>query len=181
MASTAGPSPVGGGLHRADFGVCVLGADRASTGPRHGAVQSRVLDMLDEIAASGDAEAWMRQALAGRRRILGFGHAVYRVLDPWAPVVLRELTARIAPERHAVAVQAEAAAATVLAWWADRPQRRPLLAGPARGLRHTVRSVHGDLRHGPGGWLVRPHPRAGGRAQVIRPGAYDAGPPPELG
>lgn len=164
----------------ADFGACVLGAYCALTGPRHGAVQSRVLDMLDEIAASGDAEAWMRQALAGRRRILGFGHAVYRVLDPRAPV-LRELTARIAPERHAVAVHAEAAAATVLAGRRIAPNvdlYSPVLleaCGIPSGLFTATFAMARVV-----GWCAHILEQAA-EPKVIRPGAYYVGPPPELG
>ena len=73
----------------ADLGACVLAAYGALTGPRHGAVQSRVLDMLDEIATPDRAEEWMRTAMASRRRILGFGHSVYRTVDPRV-AVLRE-------------------------------------------------------------------------------------------
>ena len=41
----------------------------------------------------------MRTALASGRRILGFGHSVYRTIDPRV-MVLREVTAAIAPGRH---------------------------------------------------------------------------------
>ncbi|MGE0730729.1 MAG: citrate/2-methylcitrate synthase [Acidimicrobiia bacterium] len=164
----------------ADVGACVLGAYSALTGPRHGAVQSRVLDMLDEMASSGDAEAWMRQALASRRRILGFGHAVYRVLDPRAPV-LRELTARLAPERHQVAVAAEQAAATVLAGRRIAPNvdlYSPVLleaCGIPPGLFTATFAVARVV-----GWCAHILEQAA-EPKVIRPAAYYVGPPPEIG
>jgi len=98
----------------ADLGGCVTAAYAALSGPRHGAVQTRVLDMLDAIGEPERAAAWMRDALAARQRIVGFGHAVYRTTDPRAPV-LREVCATLAPERHRLAVAVEAAAAEVLA------------------------------------------------------------------
>ena len=49
----------------------------------------RVLRMLDDVAASGDADAYV-QALLGRgERIMGFGHRVYRAEDPRARVLRR--------------------------------------------------------------------------------------------
>lgn len=98
----------------ADLGACVTAAYGALSGPRHGAVQTRVLDMLDGIGEPDNAAAWMRAALADRQRIVGFGHAVYRTTDPRAPV-LREICAELAPHRHRLAVAVEAAAAEVLA------------------------------------------------------------------
>lgn len=164
----------------ADLGACALGAYAALTGPRHGAVQNRVLDMLDEMAASGDAEAWMKQALASRRRILGFGHAVYKVLDPRAPV-LRELTARIAPERHEVAVAAEAAAAKVLAGRRIAPNvdlYSPVLleaCGIPPGLFTATFAVARVV-----GWCAHILEQAA-EPKVIRPGAYYVGPAPQVG
>lgn len=98
----------------ADLGACVTAAYGALTGPRHGAVQTKVLDMLDAIGEPERAADWMRSALASRERIVGFGHAVYRTTDPRAPV-LREVCATLSPERHRLALAVEAAAAEVLA------------------------------------------------------------------
>ena len=98
----------------ADLGACATAAYGALTGPRHGAVQTRVLDMLDAIGEPERAADWMRSALADRQRIVGFGHAVYRTTDPRVPV-LREVCAELAPERHRLAVAVEEAAAEVLA------------------------------------------------------------------
>jgi citrate synthase len=38
--------------------------------------------MLEEVARMGDAERWVRETLASGRRIMGFGHRIYRAEDP---------------------------------------------------------------------------------------------------
>jgi citrate synthase len=38
--------------------------------------------MLEEVAAMGDPERWVKEALASGKRIMGFGHRIYRAEDP---------------------------------------------------------------------------------------------------
>jgi len=45
------------------------------------------IDMLVEIGSADRAEAWLRNELAAGRRIMGFGHRVYKVRDPRADVL----------------------------------------------------------------------------------------------
>src|SRR5262249_32182699 len=66
----------------ADCSAALSGAVGALSGPLHGGAPARVLPMLDAVAASGDAEKWVRDALARKERIMGFGHRVYRAEDP---------------------------------------------------------------------------------------------------
>src|SRR5664280_754000 len=49
---------------------------------RHGGAPSRALDMLDDIATPGRADAWLRAAVQNGDRIMGFGHRVYKTDDP---------------------------------------------------------------------------------------------------
>lgn len=51
-------------------------------GPRHGGASDRVIQMLEEIGDSSRAEQYVRDELAAKRRIMGFGHRVYRTVDP---------------------------------------------------------------------------------------------------
>jgi citrate synthase len=51
-------------------------------GPRHGGVPGPVLKMLDEIGTPDNADAYIRNELAQGRRIMGFGHRIYKVRDP---------------------------------------------------------------------------------------------------
>lgn len=98
----------------ADLGACVVGGLGALSGPRHGGSPSRVLDMLDAVAACGDAHAWLQDELRAGRRLMGFGHAVYRAPDPRSEL-LREVATAIAPERAALARRVELAALELLA------------------------------------------------------------------
>jgi citrate synthase len=65
----------------------ILAAFCALTGPLHGGAPGPVLDMLDAIEESGDAAKWIAQELAAGRRLMGFGHRIYRVRDPRADVL----------------------------------------------------------------------------------------------
>ena len=66
----------------ADLGAVVAGALGALTGPLHGGAPSRTLEAIDAIGAPDAAEAWVRAEVTAGRRVMGFGHAVYRTIDP---------------------------------------------------------------------------------------------------
>ncbi len=72
---------------RSDMVSAVTGAIGALKGPLHGGAPGPVLDMLKEIKSADRAEAWVRTELAAGRRIMGFGHRVYKVRDPRADVL----------------------------------------------------------------------------------------------
>jgi citrate synthase len=74
---------------RSDMVSAVNGAIGALKGPLHGGAPGPVLDMLLEIGSAENAEAWLRKQLAQGRRIMGFGHRVYKVRDPRAEVLSR--------------------------------------------------------------------------------------------
>jgi citrate synthase len=59
----------------------------ALKGPRHGGVPGPVLDMLEAIGTPDRAEAYIRTELAEGRRIMGFGHRIYKVRDPRAAIL----------------------------------------------------------------------------------------------
>jgi citrate synthase len=73
----------------ADLGSAVVAALGALSGPLHGGAPSRALETLDAIGSPDNAEAWIRDAIAGGQRIMGFGHPVYRTYDPRS-ALLRE-------------------------------------------------------------------------------------------
>jgi citrate synthase len=73
----------------ADCGAILASAVGALSGPLHGGAPARVLPMLDAVAELGDAEKWVRDALARGERIMGFGHRVYRAEDPRSRVLKR--------------------------------------------------------------------------------------------
>jgi citrate synthase len=72
---------------RSDMVSAITGAIGALKGPLHGGAPGPVLDMLLEIKSSENAEPWVRNELAAGRRIMGFGHRVYKVRDPRAEVL----------------------------------------------------------------------------------------------
>jgi len=74
---------------RSDMVSAVTGAIGALKGPLHGGAPGPVLDMLLEIRSADRAESWLRNELAAGRRIMGFGHRVYKVRDPRADVLSR--------------------------------------------------------------------------------------------
>jgi citrate synthase len=95
-ASTFAGRVIGATL--SDMYAAVAGAVGAMKGPLHGGANLRVMDMLDAIAASGaDASSWVRDRLARKERIMGFGHRVYKTLDPRAGI-LREMSESLAVE-----------------------------------------------------------------------------------
>ena len=72
---------------RSDLVSAVTGALGALKGPLHGGAPGPVLDMLLDIKSADRAEAWLKNELAQGRRIMGFGHRVYKVRDPRAEVL----------------------------------------------------------------------------------------------
>jgi citrate synthase len=66
----------------ADLGAAVVAALGSLSGPLHGGAPSRALEMLDAIKKPEDADAWIRSAVEDGRRIMGFGHPVYKTDDP---------------------------------------------------------------------------------------------------
>src|SRR5918999_2641158 len=73
----------------ADAAACLSSAVGALSGPLHGGAPARVLPMLDAVAESGDAERYVVDLLDSGRRIMGFGHRVYRAEDPRARLLKR--------------------------------------------------------------------------------------------
>ena len=74
---------------RSDMVSALTGAIGALKGPLHGGAPGPVLDMLVDIGSAANAEKWLKQELAAGRRIMGFGHRVYKVRDPRAEVLSR--------------------------------------------------------------------------------------------
>jgi len=68
-----------------DMHSAVVSAIGTLKGPLHGGANTRVMQMLLEIERSGKQPAvWVREALAAGKRVMGFGHRVYKVEDPRA-------------------------------------------------------------------------------------------------
>lgn len=68
----------------ADVYGAVTGGIAALSGPLHGGANTAVMKMLLEIGDIDKLEPWLDKALAEKRKIMGIGHAVYKVEDPRA-------------------------------------------------------------------------------------------------
>jgi len=90
----------------ADVGAALSGAIGALSGPLHGGAIDRVPSMLASIGDASSVEPWMKERLDRGERLMGFGHAVYRTLDP-RNTVLRELAQTIDDPRVALALEVE--------------------------------------------------------------------------
>jgi citrate synthase len=73
----------------ADCGAALSSAVGALSGPLHGGAPAYVKPMLEEVARTGDPERWVQDALANRKRIMGFGHRIYRAEDPRSRILKR--------------------------------------------------------------------------------------------
>jgi citrate synthase len=106
----------------ADPADAVCAALGALAGPLHGGAPSRALDALDQIGSVANAADWVRGEVAAGRRIMGFGHAVYRAPDPRS-ALLREVAERLGGDlvELAIAVEAE-----ILVTLAELKPGRPL-------------------------------------------------------
>jgi citrate synthase len=66
----------------ADVYGAVTGAIAALSGPLHGGANTNVMKMLLEIGSPERSEEWLKDALANKKKIMGFGHRVYKTEDP---------------------------------------------------------------------------------------------------
>ena len=76
-----------------DMHSAVSAAVGALKGPLHGGAGEAVMRTLEEIGQPDKADAFTHQALAEKRRLMGFGHRVYKAGDPRAKI-LRALAAK---------------------------------------------------------------------------------------
>jgi 2-methylcitrate synthase len=70
-----------------DVYSAVTGAVGALKGPLHGGANEAVMHAFDEIGSADRAEAWLDAALAEKRKIMGFGHRVYKNGDSRVPTM----------------------------------------------------------------------------------------------
>jgi len=106
----------------ADCGAALSAAVGALSGPLHGGAPAYVKPMLEEVATLGDPEKWVRETLDAGRRIMGFGHRVYRAEDPRSRI-LKETARELGSPQIEVAERLEEAA---LAELERRHPERPL-------------------------------------------------------
>ncbi len=85
-----------------DLVSALTAAIGALKGPKHGGVPGPVLKMLEEIGEPENAEAYIRAEILAGRRIMGFGHRIYKVRDPRAELLgdAADKMAELTGDRH---------------------------------------------------------------------------------
>lgn len=74
----------------ADMYAAVTSACATLKGPLHGGANEASMKMLDDIKTPDRAEGWLKQQLAKKAKIMGFGHRVYKKGDSRVPI-MREI------------------------------------------------------------------------------------------
>ncbi|MBV9009746.1 MAG: citrate synthase, partial [Verrucomicrobia bacterium] len=85
----------------ADMYAAVTSACATLKGPLHGGANEESMRMLDEIQTPDRAEVWLKEHLASKSKIMGFGHRVYKKGDSRVPVmreIARDLGQRVGRE-----------------------------------------------------------------------------------
>jgi citrate synthase len=87
---------------QSDIYSAVTSAIGTLKGPLHGGANQRVMEMLEKIGTPANVEPWVREALAAKKKIMGFGHRVYTTVDPRAAILKqmsKELSQKIGPAK----------------------------------------------------------------------------------
>lgn len=78
-----------------DIYSAITGAIGALKGPLHGGANEAVLHTFDEIGGAENVKPWLDEALAEKRKIMGFGHRVYKRGDSRVPTMKKALDALV--------------------------------------------------------------------------------------
>lgn len=89
-----------------DMYSAITAAIGALKGPLHGGANEQVMHMLKEVGSPEKAESWMLNALAEKRKIMGFGHRVYRSGDSRVPTMKKyaQKVAEFTQNQHWLAI-----------------------------------------------------------------------------
>ena len=75
----------------ADIYAAVTSGIATLKGPLHGGADENALRMMREIGTPANTEKYIDDALSGKKRIMGFGHRVYKTYDPRAKIIKKYL------------------------------------------------------------------------------------------
>jgi len=70
-----------------DVYSAITGAVGALKGPLHGGANEKVVEMTEEIGTPDKTESYIHEKLAHKAKISGFGHRVYKTMDPRARIL----------------------------------------------------------------------------------------------
>lgn len=119
----------------ADLHSAIVAGIGALKGPLHGGANERVLEVLQSVGSASRAEAWIRDALARKVRIMGFGHRVYKEGDPRARY-LKPFCESLAKETGHQDLEQTAALIERIVW--DEKRIPPNLDWPSARLYHYL-------------------------------------------
>lgn len=71
----------------ADFHSAITSAIGTLRGPLHGGANEAAMELIERYQTAGEAETGIRDALAKKEKIMGFGHRVYRISDPRSDII----------------------------------------------------------------------------------------------
>jgi 2-methylcitrate synthase len=80
-----------------DFHSAITGAIGALRGPLHGGANEAAMELIQRFDSVAEAETGIREALARKEKIMGFGHRVYTTSDP-RNKVNKEFSRRLSEE-----------------------------------------------------------------------------------
>ena len=118
-----------------DLHSAVVAAIGALKGPLHGGANEKVMDLLRQAGGPETAEKWVRDALARKAKIMGFGHRVYKAGDVRAKI-LKEYAQKAA--KAAGQTKWEDAAEIIEGVIAKEKNLFPNLDWPAGRLYHAM-------------------------------------------
>lgn len=110
-------------------GICAL------KGPLHGGANERAVEVMESVGSAANAESWIRDALAKKVRIMGFGHRVYKTGDPRA-AILKRFCRELAPQKNAGEWEQIADTLEKIMW--DEKKLPPNMDWPAGRLFHML-------------------------------------------
>jgi 2-methylcitrate synthase len=82
----------------ADFYSCITGAIGTLSGPLHGGANERTMELIGAIKNPKEAVQTVQKLLADRKKIMGFGHGVYKIRDP-RNVIIKHWAKKISQAR----------------------------------------------------------------------------------
>lgn len=85
-----------------DLHSAVTSAVGTLKGPLHGGANQRVMETLERVGSVERVEPFVREQLAAKKKIMGFGHRVYTTVDPRAAILKQmscELSQKIGPPK----------------------------------------------------------------------------------
>ncbi|HET7662261.1 MAG TPA: citrate/2-methylcitrate synthase, partial [Rhodanobacteraceae bacterium] len=80
-----------------DFYSALTGAIGALRGPKHGGANEVAMEIISRYRSADEAEADIRERVANKEIVIGFGHPVYTIGDPRNPII-KEISRKLCVE-----------------------------------------------------------------------------------